>query len=113
MLVNLFPDGVLDFTEHEIQEVCVFGLEHENVVGGVDQAVAGNLLVELVGHIALEPIEEVSHHFVMFAFHLHLVELGDENGVVVPSLAGVKGRIRERLQKREGAADLRNSHGGA
>ena len=65
---------------NECQVVSILGLQEQDVVWSVDEAVACDSLHE--GAIfSLDAVEEVANDLLMLALHLNVVQLGDKNGV--------------------------------
>ena len=82
LLVNLVSNGVLDFLENKVTEFAIFRLDHADVVRSINEAVASHFMSELIWHISLKPVIEVSDDFLRLALHLHVVDFGDKDGVV-------------------------------
>lgn len=73
--MNVLTNGVLDLAEHEVREIAILRLQEANVVGRVDQAVTGDLELELVFDVTLNAVEEAAHDLLMLVLHLHVVDL--------------------------------------
>ena len=82
LFMDLVSDGVLDLLKNEVTEFAVLGLQHTDVVWSVDEAVPSHFMSKLIRHVSLKTVIEVSDNFFRFAFHLHVVDLSDEDGVV-------------------------------
>lgn len=99
---NLLMDGptdrVLNGAQQKVHVFSVIGLEHADVVWGVDKAVAAHFPVELSIHIfTADSIEEISEDLFVLSFHLHFIDLGDEQSVTITVLCGR--RKPRKLQK--------------
>uniref|UniRef100_A0A7S3MQ34 Uncharacterized protein n=1 Tax=Favella ehrenbergii TaxID=182087 RepID=A0A7S3MQ34_9SPIT len=64
-------------------EVKIVALEHADVVGGVHQAVAIHFLPEFLTRVIHDSIKVVGQDLLMLSLHVHIIELGDEDGVIV------------------------------
>ena len=86
LLVDKVTDCFMDLTHQEVREFSVFSFQHANVVWRVDNAIAGDFLLEFPSMISVESIEEVCDDLLMLSLHLHFVELSNHNSVVVGGL---------------------------
>lgn len=79
----LLADGLLDLIQHEVHVLRVVRLKHADVVGGVDEAVARDSVLEVAGLVLANAPKEVAHHLLVLVVHLHAVHLGDEDRLSV------------------------------
>ena len=60
LLVDKVTDCFMDLTHQEVREFSVFSFQHANVVWRVDNAIAGDFLLEFPSMISVESIEVVT-----------------------------------------------------
>ena len=95
--MDVLTDCVLDLLQDEVHEVRIFRLEKADVVGGVDEGIAGHLDMELVLHVSLKPTKEVADDLLLLAFHLDVVDFGDKDNMVITGLQTMIWRYKKRF----------------
>jgi len=85
--MDVLTNGVLDFTHHEVRKVTVLSLQEANVVRCIDQTIASHLDGELIVHVSLDPMKEVADDLLVLVLHLHVIDLGNDNGMVEAPVA--------------------------
>ena len=97
MLIDVMTDCVLNLLQDEVQEVGIFRFEEADVVGRVNEGIAGHLDMKLILHVSLKIVKEVSDDLLGLAFHLDVIHFGDKNNVVISDLQANIWRYKKRF----------------
>ena len=97
LLIDVMTDCALNLLQDEVQEVGIIRFEEADVVGGVDEGIAGHLDMELILHVSLKIIKEVSDDLLRLAFHLDVIHFRDKNNVVITDLQAKIWRYKKRF----------------
>ena len=85
--MNLVTHAALNLAAHVIHELTIITFKEEDVIGSINETVAGDFLRELILHFFLDAEEEVAADLlVLVALHLGLNNLGHKNGVIESNL---------------------------
>ena len=86
----MVSNSALDLLQDIVEEIRILTLQEADIVWSVDTAITGDFLLEFIRHISLERVEVVLHVVVNFALHLHVVNFGDKDDMVVTILKEIK-----------------------
>ena len=86
----MVSNSALDLLQDIVEEIRILTLQEADIVWSIDTAITGDFLLEFIRHISLERVEVVLHVVVNFALHLHVVNFGDKDDMVVTILKEIK-----------------------
>lgn len=102
----MVSDSALDLLQDIVEEVRILTLQEADIVWSIDTAITGDFLLEFIRHISLERVEVVLHVVVNFALHLHVVNFGDKDDMVV-TIAIFAEALNDVIQVGSGSLPIR------